>query len=120
MNDYTGAFEKVAGRSKYEMALKADKSILAGTRNSTLGEMLRKNTGSVTKRERQLIEKLERRGQQQSDAAYNRVARLYGTIPKNFPDSVPAGMDAGFERGKQLLRDGFTTKDLKPLRAKNV
>ena len=42
MQDYTGMFEKVAGRSKYHMAVKAENAIFNGVRNGRVAPM--KNT----------------------------------------------------------------------------
>ena len=116
MQDFTGMFEKVAGRSKYHMAVKAENAIFNGVRNGRVAELLRKSTGSVTKREQSLLNRLEHRGQQQVDAAFNRVERLYGKIPDGFNDRTTEGLDAGYEHGMSLLRKGFTAKDLKPAR----
>ena len=116
MQDYTGMFEKVAARSKYRMAVQAENAIFNGVRNSRLSEVLRNGTGAMSKKERALVANLDRRGQQQVDAAFNRVERLYGKIPDGFTDRTSDGLTAGYNHGIELLRKGFTSKDLKPAR----
>ena len=116
MQDYTGMFEKVAARSKYRMAVQAENAIFNGTRNRRLSEVLRNGTGSMSRKERALVDTLGRRGKQQVDAALNRVDRLYGKVPDGFTDRTFDGSTAGYNHGIELLRTGFTSKDLKPAR----
>ena len=120
--DFTGMFEKIAGRSESVLIDKAIAAARRGGANKAFARRISAKAPHLTTGERNRLTHIFNRGEQLATAAENRINRI--NKPKDFFDSTrldsilrhrkakTTARDTIVDKADSLLSSGFSKKDL--------
>ena len=123
MQDFTGMFEKVAGRSESVLIDKAIAAAQRGVANKAFARRMSTKAPHLTTGERSRLSHIFNRGEQLAAAAANRIKHINKN--KDFFDytrldsiarhrkAKTTARDTIVDKADSLLASGFTKKDLK-------